>query len=452
MTTGPGRAGPDGHPPPEPPRRRRPSGGSRARRRLQAILVDISPLRESREFRLLYIGQVVSFFGRQLTVVATSLQIFLLTGSSLQVGLLSLAQLPPLVVCSLYGGALADAQDRRRLLVFANVGLALTSVGLALNAMTPSPAVWPLYACTMVSAGLSGVDYPTRSASVPTLVRRDQIPAAAALNQVMYQLGAIVGPAAAGVLIGQVGLAAAYWADVVTFAVALATLAMMAPLVPEGAGGPAGLSAIREGLSYLRGQKAVQGTFVIDVDAMVFGMPRALFPELGTRLYGGGADTVGRLYAAPGAGALIGALTTGWVTKVRYPGRAVLWAVAAWGLAIAAFGLVTVLPLGLVLLALAGAADVVSAVFRGTILQLTVPDRLRGRLNALHIAVVTGGPRLGDAESGAVAAVAGAQVSVVSGGLACLVGVAVIAKALPELERWAPPYDDANGTLGPTST
>jgi len=183
----------------------------------------------------------------------------------------------------------------------------------------------------------------------------------------------------------------------------------------------------------------VQGAFAIDVNAMVFGMPRALFPELGTTLYGGGAGTVGLLFAAPGVGGLIGGLTTGWVGRVRRPGRAVEIAVVLWGLAIAAFGLVSWLPLGLLLLALAGAADVVSAVFRNTIVQLTVPDELRGRVNALNIAVVTGGPRLGDLEAGAVAAATTPRISIVSGGLACVAGVGVLARLLPQLRSWRAP-------------
>jgi MFS family permease len=196
---------------------------------------------------------------------------------------------------------------------------------------------------------------------------------------------------------------------------------------------------VKEGLHYLRGQRAVQGTFLIDINAMVFGMPRALFPQLGTELYGGGAGTVGLLYAAPAAGAFIGAVTTGWVGGVRRPGRAVLIAVTGWGAAIAAFGLTSWLPLGLLFLAIAGAADVISAVFRGTILQLQVPDRLRGRLNAINIAVVTGGPRLGDLEAGVVATLTTAQFSVVSGGLACLAGVGYLARRRPELGRWRAP-------------
>ena len=412
------------------------------------MLLDVAPLRESQQYRLLYGGQLVSIFGRQLTIVASSLQVFLLTGSSLQVGLLSLAQLGPLIFCSLIGGSLADALDRRKLLLITTVALAATSVGLAVNAHASHPALWVIYVCTALNAGLSGIDSPTRSAAIPSLVRREQLAAAAALNQTQFQVSQIAGPAAAGLVIARLDLAAAYWLDVSTFAVAFVALLLMRPMVPEGGGTKAGLRSVAEGLRYLKGQRAVQGTFVIDINAMVFGMPRALFPELGTHLYGGGAGTVGLLYAAPGAGALLGALTTGWVSSVRHQGRAVLWAVVVWGAAIAAFGVATWLPIGLAMLAVAGAADVISAVFRGTILQLQVPDRLRGRLNALNIAVVTGGPRLGDAEAGAVAALTSPRVSVVSGGLACIAGVGIIARLVPQLGSWVAPEPDS---LPPTT-
>ena len=400
------------------------------------VLLDVSPVTESREFRLLFTGQLVSFFGRQLTIVASAFQIFLLTNSSLQVGLLSLAQLGPIIACSFVGGALADAMDRRKLLIIANVVMALSSVGLALNAMAGRPQVWALYIFTAIGAGFTSIDAPTRSAVVPTLVRRDQIPAAAAINQTGYQFGSVAGPALAGVVIGTVSLSAAYWIDVTTFGIALVALLRLPPLLPQGGGTKAGLLSVKEGLRYARQERVVQGVFLIDVNAMVFGMPRALFPQLGTELYHGGAGTVGLLYAAPAAGAFIGAVTTGWVGAIRRQGAAVLLAVVAWGAAIAAFGISTWLPLGLVLLAVAGAADVISAVFRGTILQLHVPDRLRGRLQALNIAVVTGGPRLGDLEAGAVATATNAQFSVLSGGLACVAGVALFAKVLPELAAW----------------
>ena len=381
-------------------------------------------------------------------MVAAALQLFLLTGSSLQVGLLSLAQLPPLLIGSFVGGTLADAFDRRRLLLGTQLALAACSAGLALNAALDAPRIWPIFVCTAVAAALSGIDGPTRAASVGSLVARDQLASAAALNQTIYQVGFVVGPSLAGLVIGNVSLAAAYWLDVVTFGGAIACLARMSSLVPEGGGTKAGWRSIREGLSFLRRERAVQGCFVVDINAMVFGMPRALFPELGTRLYGGGAGTVGLLYAAPGLGALIAALTTGWVGRVARPGRAVLVAVAAWGASIAAFGATTILPVGLVLLALAGAADVVSAVFRNTIIQLQVPDRLRGRLNALNIAVVTGGPRLGDLEAGAVAAVTTPSVSVISGGVACIAGVGVLARLLPELAAWRAPVGAESAATG----
>jgi MFS family permease len=284
---------------------------------------------------------------------------------------------------------------------------------------------------------------PTRAAVLPTLVRRESFPAAAALTQVVMQVGQVAGPALAGVIIARVGLAAAYWGDVATFGAAIVTILLMRPLPPEGGGTRAGLKSIAEGLRFLRGRRVLVGTFVIDLDAMVFGMPQALFPALGTTVFGGGATTVGLLYAAPGAGALVGALLTGWVAAVRRQGLAVIVAVLGWGVAIIAFGLVRSLPLALVLLALAGAADVVSAVFRNTILQLSVPDALRGRLSGVHIAVVTGGPRLGDVEAGAVAALTSPRFSVVSGGVACVIGALLLARLIPEFARY-----DAHAATG----
>jgi MFS family permease len=398
------------------------------------FFVDLTPLRISPDYRRLYTGQAISFLGRQLTLVAAPIQAYDLTGSSVTVGLLGLAQLPPLLIGSLLGGSLADTYDRRRLMLIAQVVLLACSVGLALNAGGGYGHLWPLFLLTAAQAGLSGIDSPTRNAATPGLVGNENITAAAALNQILYQVGGVTGPAVAGVLIGQVGLAAAYWCDVACFVVAIVQLLRLRPLPPEGAGRGVGMASVGEGLRFLRGRKALQGTFVIDINAMVFGMPRALFPALGTSL--GGATYVGLLYAAPGAGALVGAATSGWVTRIDRQGRAVVVAVIAWGAAIAAFGFVHWLPLALLLLALAGAADVISAVFRNTILQLSAPDRLRGRLSAVHIAVVTSGPRLGDFEAGAVAAVATPEIAVVSGGLACIAGAVVIARLMPDLAGW----------------
>ncbi|MCX7619359.1 MAG: MFS transporter, partial [Acidimicrobiales bacterium] len=320
-------------------------------------MVDVTPLRASREFRLLYGGQVGSTIGNQLTMVAAPYQVYLLTGSSLAVGLLGLVQLPPLIIGSLIGGALADEHDRRRLLLAAQLLLAATTAGLAINAMLSSPRVWAIYLLTAAHAAFSGLDHPTRSSAIPHLVERTQLAGALALTQLTWQLGLVVGPSLAGVVIARGGIPAAYWLDVVSFGTAVASLLVMRPILPEGGGTRASLNSIVEGVTFLKGRRALQATFVIDINAMVFGMPRALFPALGTTQFAGGATAVGLLYAAPGAGALAGALFSGWVTRIDRQGRAVVLAVLIWGAAIAVFGLVPWLPLALALLAVAGAAD-----------------------------------------------------------------------------------------------
>lgn len=406
------------------------------RSRLKALVVDITPLRDSRQFRLLYFGQMVSFIGSQITVVAVPVQVYALTHSTLKVGLLGLVQLVPLLLCSLLGGSIADAFDRRKVLLVTQILLAGCSVGLALNASIGGQHLWLIYLLMAVSAAFTGIDAPTRTASVARMVTAEQFSAAAALQQSLMQMGFIVGPAIGGLLIAKVSLAAAFWVDVATFGAALVAVTLMEPLPPEHGGTKVGFASIGEGIHHLKGRRALQGTFVIDINAMVFGMPRAVFPELATRVFGGGAGAVGLLYAAPGAGALLGALSSGWVTRIRRQGMAVLIAVVVWGGAVALVGVSPWLWLALVLLAVAGAADVVSAVFRNTILQLSVPDRLRGRLSAIHLAVVQGGPRLGDAETGAATAVIGPRGAVVSGGLACILGVAVIARLMPSLAGW----------------
>ena len=406
---------------------------SRAKRRL---LADITPLRRYPQFRILWSGYLVSSVGNQLTVVAVPFQIFRITHSSLDVGLLGLAQLGPLMVGSLVGGSIADAVERRRLLLVTSAVMAGTSVGLAVNSLGGHPALWPLYVLTALSAAFSAVDSSARTATMASIVGPGSYAAASALWQLLFQVASVSGPALAGVLLANVGIVPIYLIDASTFVLAFAAVVALRKITVEGDKTVFGIKSIKEGFAYLRGRQALQGTFVVDLDAMIFGMPRAVFPALGLGFFHGGAQTVGLLYSAPGAGALLGAALTGWVARVRKQGRAVIIAVAIWGAAIALFGITRVLALGLVLLAIAGAADVISAVFRGTILQTTVPDALRGRLSAIHIGVVTGGPRLGDAETGAVAALAGAQVSVVSGGLACLGGLALIAWRMPELLRY----------------
>jgi len=399
------------------------------------LVADLAPLRRHRHFRHLWAGQLVSGMGSQLTVVGVSFQTYRLTHSSFMVGLVSLAQLFPLLVGSIGGGPLVDSSDRRRILVLSQLLMAACSGGLAANAFVPHPRLWPLFACTAASALGQGVNNPARRAAVTMLVPPEDITQAVALQTMNLQWAFVVGPSLAGLLIGVAGLGTVYAIDVGTFSLSVALTLPLPTLVPKGGGRRAGVESIVEGFRFLRGQRLLASTFWIDLDAMIFGMPRAVFPALGTGFFGGGAGVVGLLYAAPGLGGLVGSVLSGWVSRVRHQGRAVVVSVCVWGASVAVFGLVPVLWVGLSLLVLAGAADVVSAVFRQAILQSTVPEHLQGRLSGVFFGVVAGGPRLGDAETGAAAAIGGPQFAVWSGGVACLIGVALLVWRIPELWR-----------------
>ena len=404
------------------------------------ILLDLTPLRGSRDYRALICGLGVSVLGNQLTIVAVPFQVYAITRSSLMVGLVSLTQLFPLIIGSLLGGSLVDAVDRRKLLLVVEAICAACSAGLALTADF-GPALWPLFLFPAITASQSGIDSSARNAMIPGLVGLELLPASNAIFQSLFQTGSIVGPAVAGLLLAGAGVHVIYWLDVVSYLIAMAAVLTMSPQPPPPPGtagastGRPGWRSTLEGLRFVRRSQPVQGAYVIDVNAMVFGMPRALFPALAATVFGGGATTVGLLYAAPGAGALVGALTTGWVGRVRRQGLAVICAVLVWGLAIAGFGLAHWLPLALLLLAVAGWADVLSAVFRNTIIQFAGPEGMRGRLMGVQMAVVAGGPRLGDLEAGVVATAFGDTVSVVSGGLACVAGAFLVAWALPGFTR-----------------
>jgi MFS family permease len=411
--------------------------------RLRSIAIDVSPLRESRPYRHLFFGNAVSTVGTQMTAVAVPLQVYEITHSSLAVGLLGFASLVPLVVFGLIGGSIADSMDRRRLMRTTSLGLALISGLLFAQAVLGLRQVWLLYVLIAVQAALFAIDSPARSAVIPRLIPARQMPAATALSQVMFNFAMVAGPLAAGVIVGTAGLEWAYGIDAVSFAAALFALIALPAVPPAGGGTAAGLRSVVEGLRFLRTQPVLLMTFAVDINAMVFGMPRALFPALAVGRFHGGAGAAGVLYAAPAAGAMLGALVSGWSGRVRRQGLAVLVAVAVWGAAIVGFGFAVSMWVAVVMLAIAGAADMVSAIFRNAILQISTPDALRGRLNGVFIAVVAGGPRLGDVEAGAVAALTSSQVSVVSGGFACIVGVVLLALAVPSFARYEPPLDDA---------
>lgn len=399
------------------------------------VVVDVNPLRRYPDFRRLWAGQIVSGIGSQLTLVAVSFEAYHLSHSTLVVGMIGLAQLFPLLAGALWGGTLADAMDRRRVLVVTQVAMAAASGGLVVNAALPHPHVWALFCCTAAGAAFQGVDWPARRSALPMLVGEDDVTPAVALQTMVQQVSLVVGPALGGVLIASMGLSAVFAIDVATFGVAFAAAVLLPALVPSGGGTPMGVRSMVEGFRHLRGERLLSASYLVDLSAMVFGMPRAVFPALGTGLFGGGAGVVGLLYAAPGAGALVGSFFTGWCTRVRHQGRAVAACVVVWGGTIGLVGVIPVLTVGLGLLAVAGAADVVSAVFRQSIQQRTVPDHLQGRLSGTFFAVVAGGPRLGDAEAGLAASVGGPEFAVWSGGLACVLGVAVLLWRAPDLWR-----------------
>jgi len=401
---------------------------------LRRFFLDVAPLRRDRDYRWLWSGQAISGIGNQVTRVALPFQVYVLTGSTLAIGALTFFQLIPILLFALGAGTIADAVDRRRLLMVTQTGLATCSLALTILALGGQPPVPALFAVAFVAAGLGAVDQPTRASTIPRLVPPERLPAAIALNQLNFQTASIVGPAAGGLLIATVGIAGAYAVDVISFIASLTALLAIRSLPPlHGAARP-GLAAIAEGLRFARERRAILGSFVIDLDAMIFGMPTSLFPVLALDVFRTGPAGFGLLAAAPAVGAFLGALLSGWVSAVTRTGRAVVAAVVGWGLAITAFGLVTFsFPLALVCLAVAGAADVLSAVFRSTLVQLETPDALRGRIMSIHGLAVTSGPRLGDMEAAGVAALVGPQVAVVSGGVLCLLGVLAVVRWFPEL-------------------
>jgi MFS family permease len=419
------------------------------RGRLRRVFVDITPLRLDPRFRSLWLGQTVSSMGTQITRIALPFQVYVLTGSTLAVAALAAVQLVPILTFALGAGTLADAVDRRRLLLVTQAGQAATSACLLLLALTPSPSLIAIFAVAFVASALSSIDQPARSSAVPRLVAPSRLPAALALNELNYQGASVVGPAVGGILLATVGVAGAYAVDTVTFAASLAALVSIGPIPPAADARRPSLAGIREGLSFATRRRIIMSTFVIDLNAMIFGMPLALFPALALDVFKVGPAGVGFLAAAPALGAVIGALLSGWIPRVRRVGRGVIVAVTVWGLAIAAFGLATFsFPLALGFLAIAGAADSISAVFRNIVIQFETPDALRGRVTSIHSMVVTSGPQLGDMEAASVAAVVGSQLSVVSGGLACVVGVIAVARHFPELDRYVRPEETAAARAG----
>lgn len=420
--------------PPEAPAPHRPGLGGR----LRELALDLTPLRESRDFRLIYVGTSVSSIGSHITFVAVPFQVFALTHSTLAVGLLGLCDLVPLLTLSIVGGVFADAIDKRRLLLATETVAMACSLGFAANASLGHPQLWLIYLLAAINAATYALGSPALRSATPHLVRTELLPAAAALNHVYYNVGHIAGPVSGGALIASIGLPATYLVDVGTFVFALGCMALMRPIPPSPDVERPSLRSLFDGVRFLKGKPVLQGSFLADINAMVFGMPNALFPAVAAGRFGG-PGTLGLLYAAPALGSLVVSLTSGWVGRIRRQGFVVYVSVIGWGAAIVAFGLAHVLWIALIALALAGAADSVSGIFRTAILQTATPKSMLGRLHGVELAVVASGPSLGDIEAGALAAATSVPFSIVFGGLACIAGVGLMALLMPEFAR----YDSA---------
>ncbi|MFI6929271.1 MFS transporter [Streptomyces sp. NPDC050287] len=398
---------------------------------LRALLPDLAPWRASVDFRRLWLSGLITNFGSFLTFVALPVQIKELTGSAAAVGAIGAVELVPLIVFGLYGGALADAWDKRKLIVWTEAGQGLLCVVLLANALVPSPAVWPLYLVAAVSSALVSVQRPALDSLMPRIVAHEHLPAAASLNSLRWQVGGVAGPALAGVVVAFAGLGWAYAVDLVTFAVSVLFCVRLAPSPAAREAQQPSLRSVLEGARYAWSRKELLGTYAIDIAAMFFAMPLAVLPFLADEL--DAEWSLGLMYAAVPAGALLVSLTSGWTSRMHRHGRIVVVSATLWGLAIAAAGLSGNVWLVLLFLTVAGACDMVSGIFRGAMWNQTIPDELRGRLAGIELLSYSVGPQLGQVRVGGMAAWRGVRTSVWSGGVLCVGAVGLLALCLPKL-------------------
>jgi MFS family permease len=401
---------------------------------LRLATIDITPLRRHRDFRLLFIGRLVSFFGSMITVVAVPYQVYQLSHSVLLVGMLGLAELAALIGFAMLGGALADAADRRTMVLLSEGGLMAGSLLLTGNSLLAHPLIWLIFGIAALQGAFDALQQPSLGALVPRLVDRDELAAASALGSLRGTVGMIAGPALAGVLVAVAGLPITYLVDVATFVVGLTCLMLMRAVPPPSDAARPSIGRVLEGIRYARSRPELIGTYLVDIVAMLFGMPMALFPAIAQGL--GGPSVLGLLYAAPAVGSFFFAATSGWTHRVHRHGMGVIVAATLWGLAIIGFGLVPGRTAALIFLALAGAADAMSGVFRQVIWNQTIPDALRGRLASIELLSYSVGPTLGNFEAGVVASLFSVRTSVVSGGVLCVAGCVVCALLLPAFRRY----------------
>ncbi|MGW1119815.1 MFS transporter [Streptomyces tanashiensis] len=389
------------------------------------VFADLTPLRTSAHYRRLWFGNTVSWVGQGMTALAVSLQVYDITRSPFSVGLVGLFALVPLVVFGLYGGAIADTVDRRKLGLASASGSAVLSVALAAAAFAGFHQVWFLYGIVALQAVCAALNSPARSSMIPRLLPPEQLRAANALNSMVTTFGTLVGPSLGGLIVGFAGYQTAYLVDAVAFTASLYAMWRLPSMLPERTGDKR--ASVLDGLRFLATRPNLRMTFFSDFCAMILAHPRALFPAIAVLWYGGDAKTAGLLVAAPAFGALLGGVLSGWQGRIRHHGQAILLSVAAWGTAIAVFGLTRNLWLGLLMLAVAGYSDTVSMIFRNTMMQVAAPDEMRGRLQGVFIVVVAGGPRLGDFLAGSVADLTSPAVAVTGGGIACVLAIGVLA-------------------------
>jgi len=396
--------------------------------------VDITPLRRYRDFRLLFIGRLVSGFGNMITFVAVPYQVYELSHSTLLVGSLGLVELAALIAFAMVGGAMADAADRRTMVLLSEAGLMAGSLLMAGNAVLAHPMMWLIFAVTLLWGSLDAMQRPSLDALLPRLVQRDELAAAGALMSLRGTIGMVAGPALGGILITLIGLPLTYIVDVTTFVVGLACLFLMKAVPPPVDSERPSLRRVVEGIKYARSRPELIGTYVVDTIAMTFGMPLALFPAIAQGL--GGPSVLGLLYAAVPAGSFLFFATSGWARHIHRHGMGLIVAATMWGFAIIGFGLAPGLIAALLFLVLAGAADGMSGLYRQLIWNQTIPDSLRGRLASIELLSYSGGPTLGNFEAGVVASLFSVRISVLSGGILTVVGCLVCAAALPALRRY----------------
>ncbi len=390
--------------------------------RVRALRLDVTPLRTSRDFRLLFTAGTVFYFGAMITYVAIPYQLYTLTGSNAAVGLVGLVELVPILVGGLYGGALADHVDRRRLLVSMGVAQAALTALLAVNAAQARPAVWPLYVLAFGLATTSALQRPSREALMPRTVRHDELVAANALNSFGMQAGLLAGPAIGGLLLAHAGAAWCYAVDVTGLTVASLLFALMARYPHRDETTPPSLAGIMAGVRYALSRRDLLGTYLVDIAAMLLAIPVVLFPALAEDVFRH-PELLGLLYTSETVGALLATLTSGWTKRVHHHGRAIVVAAAFYGGFIALAGIAPGIWWCMGAFALAGAADMISAVFRSTVWSQTIPESMRGRLAGIEMLSYSLGPLGGQVRAGFVADAWSVRASITSGGLACVAGV-----------------------------